>query len=214
MAEVNKYLLLVYGFAREMYSQYNLGNNRVKLVPCSIIKLIYAYNSHFDSWDDEYISNVNKITLLDPYCARTTSADGCTLYGKHIVDSDRNFCWILHLKYKGYGFGNKSVKVIGLIKNDIAWLKTRQNRSNWHLQNGGYSFDTSVGRVMPIYRYYGRKRTLENSGDIIKIILRDSTLSYSVNGQDLGVAINKLLPYKYRLCVYLSGCSGALIELL
>ena len=211
MSAVDKYLVLIQGFIRELYKK----DKEQKEAPLDIINLIFEYESRHDQWDLRYVS-LQRAKLENPYCVRVTSlVDPVTIYGTIAVDSKSGHHWILQLKYRGYGSAAQQKKMIGLIKDDILWLKSRQNKDNWHhvSSRGGYSFDTKAGRMMPTYRFYATKRAFDTTNDTIEIKLKDSKLSYIINGHDYGDAINGVIPQKYRLCIYLSGCGGAMIEL-
>ena len=210
---VDKYLLMTAGFIRDIYKEDK--EMETKIVPLDIINLIFAYESPRDQWDKKYISP-QFAKLENDYCVRVTSlTNPVTIYGATAVDSISGHHWILQLKCRGYVITTKQKKMIGIIKDDIFWLKSRQNKDNWYQRSsrGGYSFDTASGRMMPTYRFYAAKRIFDVTNDILEIKLKDSKLSYIINDRDYEVAIANVIPQKYRLCIYLSGCAGAMIEL-
>ena len=208
--QINKYLLLIYGYTREIYK----NDHDKKYGPKDIIELIYQYNSRHDAWDKTYISSAYK--LINDHCFQVSNmTDSFTIYGTESIDSKSEYHWILQLKYRGYGWTGKCRTIIGIIKDDPYWLKVKQNRDNWHqvTNKGGYSFDARIGRMMPTYKYYGQRNAFSATNDTIEIKLKDRKLSFVINGKDHGVAIQDVVAQKYRLCVYLSGCVGAMIEM-
>ena len=206
----NRYLLLTYGFIRTVWKKKD-GD-----LPSVLVELVYSFHSHYDSWNVDYIAK-DRLEIVDPFCVRVNTSMGCTMYGNEVVyaktEDETKFQWVVHLKYKGIGQASNANKLLGLIRNDADWMRGRQNKTNWHYSSNGYLLDTKIGRLVPTYKYYGKRGCLTETGDSIKMVLHKSELSFCINGSDYGKAMD-VAPGEYRICLYVCGCLGSIIEII
>eukprot|EP01084_Bolivina_argentea_P320298 555723_1 len=209
---------VVSGYFREQQTSY---------FPHDIINICLLYYVQIEMWNEKYIA---KVHTLNGNCITHTGSNAFqSSFGTLTVDkSIDEHHWKFLLKKMIYADNTFSV-VVGVWKQrdennipPVHLMYTQNSSSKFYYTGYGYCCGYQVGSSGTSYLVDPRGSTSGNGygikckdGDELEMHLnfKNLTLSYSVNGKDMGIAIEKIedVKYKLALCSY---AQGNIIELL